>query len=215
MKKKAKKVVKKKVAKRLSPKAKTLLVKTANKERKEKKSSRILKHKFNKTYNEGRILVELPPSRRMIFVLNHRLIPFGKERSIPYFVSMPKIRLNIEYRFIPNRDKFCVSNVLICFFDKLQVYHPIFSNLASNFHLCCNRSSSTNLENMVDQQIKLIFQSEFTTDLMDSLQKYGIRTFGQYHNYLRKWEKKTKLDPNWTPGEKELKKFTGEIGVFL
>lgn len=177
-------------------------------ERKEKKFSRILQNKFNKTYNQGNILVELPPSRRVIFVSS-----YNGDRSIPYFVSFPKIRLNISYIYHPNKCRFYVSSVRLCFFDKSQVYYPIFSNTGSGLMLCCNTVNAANIETLADQQIKLIFQSKFTSDLQDSLFKYGIYDFVEYHSYLKKWEKKTKSNPKWVPGAKELKKFNGDGGI--
>lgn len=166
-------------------------------------NGKIIKNKFNKMYNEGAVLVELPACRRMLFI-----------EFCPYFVSLPKVRLFIPY--IKTIGEYTSRFVRMCFVQNKNksILVPPLPNIFYNLKVCCPGASGKTLEDMIAEQAKVLFASQFNCETWETLEEYyyddffdNIRCRPEYddttmlHKYMNKWMKKTKKNPNWIPNK--------------
>lgn len=158
----------------------------------EKKYTIIRDSSCQKTSRYGhQVLVELPPSRRMIFV-DHR----------GYFVSLPSIRFSFNYWHNPvKKSLFIVEQMYVCFFNNDQILIPSFPNIHSNFKVCISTCSGATLEEMIENQINKFFSTAFdlahTSNHMYIYYPFRFLNDGFFHSYMQRWGKKTKKRPKW------------------
>ena len=173
------------------------------------KSGKIIRNSFKEEYNEGTVLVELPACRRMLFV--------GKT---PYFVSLPKIRLFIPY--VKQRTgEYASRFVRMCFVKnkKKTILVPPLPNVFQDLKVCCGTARGKTLEDLIAEQAKVLFASQFNDETWDTLEVYYEDEFfhdddyiGPIKKYMAKWMKKTKKNPNWIP--KKFAEYDGDKSDF-
>ena len=169
---------------------------------------KIIKNEFNPMYNEGAILVEIPPCKRTIFF-----------EKTSYFLSFPKVLFFMGY--IKNRNqKYRVRFARMAFTKARKqtlMVPPLTNIIFYNLELClAKKCDGTTLEEMASNQIANIFASKFNMDITDVFDfpregagKYSLNDFStprcRLCEHFDTWQKKTKANPNWVP--KKFKEF--------
>lgn len=154
---------------------------------------KVLKEEFNGTYNEGRILVELPPCRRSVVIDGRR-----------YFLSMPTMRFVVAYILNTDKNLYYSKELQVALVINNQIFVPPLPNISGNSLAVCSRSqhAKTVLE-LVDKNIKDFFAAEF---------------HGSPQNLVYEWAEKTRKDHHWIPDSYSLKAPAGskrEYATFL
>jgi len=170
----------------------------------------IVKNKFKEEYNEGTVLVEIPECRRTIFV-----------EKKAYFLSFPKIRFFISY--IRQRNGAYASRFFrMCFVHnkKKTILVPPLPNLFGDLKVCCPGAKGNTLEQLIDNQIEVLFSSQFNDETWETFEEY-YEDDNDYDDdemqsvvkYLKKWMKKTKTNPKWVP--KKFPEYAGYDNDFI
>lgn len=167
-------------------------------------SEKIVKQKFNKLYNTGLVMAELPPCKRTIFFtrgellyVNGRLIDRDC-RSL--FLSFPTIRIVIGYGYNPKTKTYSATKFKLAFYNKnkKKLLVPPLPNIFEDLKVCGTTAKKCNsIEELVKKQVSMFFSSKFNFSAADCLEAYTE----SYTEYLLDWEKSTKNDPDWIPSK--------------
>jgi hypothetical protein len=158
---------------------------------------KIIKNKFIEEYNEGTVLVEIPPCKRTIFF-----------EKTPYFLSFPKVLFFMRYLKARN-ESYYVQYARMAFTKarKRTLLIPPLTNIGLyNLEVCLSsKCKGTTLEEMASNQIADIFRSQFNCDITDVFENFYEVDYDDYvessaiEKYFEEWQKKTKDNPNWIP----------------
>lgn len=177
----------------------------------------IISNNFSKLYNEGVVVVEQPPIRRTIemYLENRYNATYSKSdpnRTIKlckypsysgnFFLSFPTIYFRIHY--LKYRKKLEFLNLNVVFLDnKKKICVPPLPNIDLNMRVCVglfNRALEHKFSNIDDLCRSIVvdfWSSQFNTEMSDAYERfYKMNSLLGDH---RKWQIKTKSNPDWIP----------------
>lgn len=176
---------------------------------------------FSKFYNEGVVVVIQQPAKRVVHIeacgnLADELWDGHSEENrynSPRFNYNDNFYLSFPYsvfriKYIKYKGKFSPDTMSVAFatsFQPKEVYVPPLFNIDESLQVCISlRGKFSTLSEMYKYCIATFWKTEFNDGMFDAFSdNYG----GAPRAILfdpRKWEKKTRENPNWIPTARSL-----------
>lgn len=156
----------------------------------------ILSRRYDEESKRGNIIWYQRATRRSIC--------FDERR---YFLSFPCMLFKVIYDqdvWGKIKNPFKTYFLKVAFVKNKKLYEPKLPNIFDGFDVCIPCISGESPEQLLQKQIELFWQTEFTCD-GDCLfyyfdeDDYSIADENDVHAMFEKWEQKTKNNPKYVP----------------
>jgi hypothetical protein len=192
----------------------------------------LIANQFNPKYNQGVAIFSQKPTRRIVkFDLHGNLaeaqyaeVQYDSDLSFKkknysfkgnFFLSMPHILYRIVYTKRPKGSfQFYQMNVVFTNSNHTKIYYPALPNIGwSNCTVCIpfGRKTYSDVESLCKDVVVKFWATTFSDSLYDSYKNYG---FGNLLSDPRKWQEKTKSQPNWIPNARNLVEYKRSYNEF-
>lgn len=182
----------------------------------------LVSNNFSSFYNEGIAVCTTPATRRMVHISceedmhdenqDHLIFPAFDDN---FFLSFPKVLYRIRY--VKKQSKFYVpfcNSLSIAFTnEKKKLFIPSLFNIRDDLSVCISlpQKGFSKIEDLCKACIQTFWQSDFDDSMYDAYSDYGANSILKDP---RRWQKKTKKDPDWVPNGRILKKCTQSFQNF-
>jgi hypothetical protein len=167
----------------------------------------VISNNFSELYNEGIVVVEQPPARRIVTLdLRRQCYDLSLSESFQgsFFLSFPLIYFRLHYR---RHTDGCFSCTNLCVVAANNNVNKAFALPLPNIYyggtvcICLGIGKHKSLDALSKDAIKNFWSSEFNGEVDDNLRIYQRSLLGNYN----RWQDKTKKFPNWVPTSRNLR----------
>lgn len=189
----------------------------------------LVSNKFVEDSNEGVAIYVQPPAKRIV-----RITSAGNDGEYGnydydgdylqdhhsykgnFFLSFPHVVFRVHYKSFGNRG-YMPTDLRVAFANKMKpsrLFIPPLFNITNDLSVCITLPNKyfLTLEECVKESVKAFWRTEFVDSMFDAHESHYDRK--SLMGDARKWQKKTKKNPNWVPNGKSLEEFPVRFGKF-